>query len=283
MIHQPVLLKEVLEYLQPKIGNNTVDCTLGFGGHTTAFLQRGANVLGIEIDKDIYNCLADYPGLIKINSSYIYLEKIVKENNFQNIQGILFDLGVSMWHFTFSGKGFTFRKDEPLDMRVGDTILTAKDLVNTWREQEIANILKEYSQERFSQSIAKAIARERQIKPITTTFDLIRIIEKAVPFKGKIHKSTKTFQALRMAVNSELENIKTGVSQAFNVLMPRGRLALISFHSLEDKIVKEFFKEKQISGQGKVLTKKPIKPNWQEVKNNKASRSAKLRVIEKTR
>jgi len=262
-MHISVLQKQVLKYLDPKPNENFIDCTLNGGGHAKLILEKikpNGKVLGIEWDKNI---IVKLDRLIVVNDSYVNLENIAK--GFKP-DGILFDLGMSSWHIDDSGKGFSFLKDEPLDMRYSlDNDLTAEKIVNTYSFKEIEKILKEYGEERFSKRIAKAIIENR---PIKTTFQLRDVIKTS---RGKIHR---TFQALRIAVNDELNNIKKALPQAENILNKRGRLVVISFHSLEDRIVKNFFKNSNLE----ILTKKPIISSEEELKNNPRSRPAKLRA-----
>ena len=289
-MHIPVLKKEVLGYLDPKENENFVDCTVGHGGHAKAILERtspAGKVLGIDSDlKQIKICQSQLKEfkerIILVSSSYTKIKKIVKKNNFQPINGILLDLGMSSWHLENSGRGFSFLKDEPLDMRYNnDNNLTAEEIVNSWGQKEIETILKEYGEERSAKEISQKIIEERKRKPIKTTFQLAEIIEKAVPLKfqhKRINFATRTFQALRIAVNGELNNLKKVLPQTVDVLKESGRIAIISFHSLEDKIVKSFLKEKVKEGELKILTKKPIAPSFEEIKTNPRSRSAKLRA-----
>ncbi len=297
-MHIPVLKKEVIEYLNPKPNENFIDCTVGEGGHTAAILKENkpeGRVLGIEADTEIYQNLkrrvAEFSKrLILINDSYTSLKAIVEKYNFGPVGGILFDLGMSSWHLEESKRGFSFLRDEPLDMRYeikSQKYLTAERIVNEYSEEEIGKILKEYGEERFARRISKEIVKARKIRPIKTTFDLTGIINRAIPrgyHSRKINPATRTFQALRIAVNDELENLKEGLSQSLEVLEAGGRLIVISFHSLEDRIVKRFFKENsstispQDSSSLEILTKKPITPSEIETKINPRSRSAKLRA-----
>jgi 16S rRNA (cytosine1402-N4)-methyltransferase len=197
---------------------------------------------------------------------------------------VLFDLGLSSWHLEKSGRGFSFSRDEPLDMRFQGGV-TAQEIVNWWPQKELERMLKEYGEERFAKRIANEIVRSREKEPITSTLQLVSIIERAVPYwyqKRRIHPATKTFQALRIAVNDELNNLGRALPQAIEVLKPGGRLVVISFHSLEDRIVKNFLRENSRKGLLKVLTKKPVKPSAEEVKVNPRSRSARLRAAVKT-
>jgi 16S rRNA (cytosine1402-N4)-methyltransferase len=299
-VHKPVLLKEVIEWLNVEKNKNYVDCTIGEGGHTREILKRnGPNgkVLGIEIDPELYQKLKKekLERLILVNGSFSNLKEIVKRENFGPTSGILFDLGLSSWHLEKSGRGFSFLKDEPLIMRydwnpaknillrssgVSSKELSAEKIVNEWSEREIERILREYGEERFAKRISREIVKTRKIKPIKTTLQLVEIVKKAMPSfcrRKNIHFATKTFQALRIAVNNELENLKIALPMAIDVLEKGGRLVVISFHSLEDRIVKNFFKEKEKEGLIKILTKKPIKPSKEEIKQNPRSRSAKLR------
>ena len=277
-MHIPVLKKQVLEYLDPKPNENFIDCTANGGGHTKAIIERGANVLAIELDKDIFKELGSLglDRVVAINDSYVNLKKIVEENNFGPVNGILFDLGMSSWQLENSGRGFTFQKDEPLDMRYDlDGDLTAEQIVNSWSESELIEILEKYGEERFARKIVKNIIKNR---PIKTTFDLVKAISGK---RGKIHPATRTFQALRIAVNKELSSLERVLPQALEILAPEGILVVISFHSLEDRIVKNFFKNFASSTGGskiEILTKKPIVSLLEEIKNNPRARSAKLRA-----
>jgi 16S rRNA (cytosine1402-N4)-methyltransferase len=283
-MHIPVLQKEVLEHLNPKANENFIDCTVGQGGHSLAILERNGprgKVLGIEADPELYKNLSRKlkiskiaARLILVNDSYTNLKKICAVKKFKLINGILLDLGMSSWHLEESNRGFSFKKDEPLDMRYNpENPLTAKTIVNFWSKFEIERILREYGEERRAERIAKRIIEERRRKPIETTAHLRRIINQA----GSAPR--RSFQALRIAVNNELDNLKKVLPQTVEILEPGGRLVVISFHSLEDRIVKNFFKEKQELL--KILTKKPVCPSKGEVKTNPRSSSAKLRAAEK--
>ncbi len=242
--HEPVLKKEVLEYLDPKPSENFIDCTIGEGGHAKLILEKtGPNgkVLGIDRDpSQIENCrqnLKEFSErIILANDSFENLKKIAEANNFTPVDGILMDLGFSSWQIEKSGKGFSFLRDEPLDMRYNENAksLTAEKIVNEYAEEEIENILREYGEERYSKRISKAIADSRKRKRIGSTFGLVEAIKRGYPHaeKSRIHFATRTFQALRIAVNSELEILKSSLEQAENVLAPGGRLVVISFHSL---------------------------------------------------
>jgi len=294
-MHTPVLQKEVIDFLDPKPNENFVDATIGGGGHTFEILKRTApagKILGIDLDESAIeslriNALGEEINerLILTQGNFADLEKIVAENNFWPINGILADLGISSTELEASGRGFSFLKDEPLDMRFSKkTLVSAKEIINQWPEEEIAKIIRQYGEEKFSRQIAKKIIERRKIKPIITSRQLTEIIKEATPFwyhNRKIHPATKTFQALRIAVNDELVNLNIFLPSALNVLTPGGRLVIISFHSLEDRIVKNFFREKKNQRLIKVLTKKPVKPSSEEIFKNPRSRSAKLRAAVK--
>ena len=284
MSHIPVLQKEVLEYLSPKPNQNFIDCTIGEAGHTLAILEKNkpeGKVLGIEWDIELYKNLSKLTinKLSLVNDNFVNLKEIVDREKFKPVYGIIFDLGMSSWHLEESGRGFSFLRNEPLDMRFGvQNELTAEEIVNKWKAKDIEKVLEEYGEERFAKRIAKNIVEIRKFKPIETTFQLLDVIKKAVPGwyqHRKIHFATRTFQALRIAVNDELNNLRKALPQALEILEPGGRIVVISFHSLEDRIVKNFFANQKF----KILTKKPITPSEEEIKINPRSRSAKLRAI----
>jgi len=288
-VHRSVLQKEVIKCLSPKPNENFIDATIGEMGHALEILRRnGPNgkILGIDWDlKQIKNCeskIGNFQNrVILVNDSYANLKNIIEKHSFKPVNGILFDLGMSSWHLEKSGRGFTFLKDEPLDMRYNTKFsneLTAEKIVNEYPEERLEEILKEYGEEKFAKRIVREIAKERKIKAIKSTLQLVEIIKRAVPARyrfSKIHFATRTFQALRIKVNEELENLSKVLPQAVDVLMPGGRLVVISFHSLEDRIVKNFFKK---NSKLKTLFKKPIVASEEEIKENSRSRSSKLRA-----
>ncbi|MEK7582755.1 MAG: 16S rRNA (cytosine(1402)-N(4))-methyltransferase RsmH [Patescibacteria group bacterium] len=300
MPHTPVLLHEVIEYLKLEPiksvdsapGKKIIDATLDGGGHTREIISRFPNVkvLGIEFDPvEVEEFRMDNSALLEkmilVNDSYINMEQIAKENDFYP-DGVIFDLGVSSWHYGSSGRGFSFQNEEPLDMRFNPKKeqTTAADIVNAWDEGQLVRILAEYGEEQFAESIANAMIRARQEKLILTTADLVSVVKSAVPgwyIHRKIHCATKTFQALRVAVNDEIETIRKGIEAAIKILNPGGRLVVISFHGLEDKTVRTVFKEQVVVGTIKWVTKDTIKPTWAEVEKNKRARSAKMKIIEK--
>ena len=293
-MHIPVLQNEVLKYLDPKPNQNFIDATIGEGGHSAAILEKNApkgKVLGIELDPELYEKLQAAKlkvkneklknRLILVNDSFVNLKEIVKRERFLAVSGILFDLGMSSWHLEESGRGFSFLKNEPLDMRYSpQNPLTAEKIVNYWSKSEMEKILREYGEERFAKKIAEKIIEARQSKPIKTTSQLVEIIKKAVLSRyrhQKIHFATRTFQALRITVNDELNNLEKALPQTLEILKPGGRLVVISFHSLEDRIVKNFYRDSSPE-KLKILTKKPIRPTPEEIKINPRARSAKLRA-----
>lgn len=290
-MHIPVLLKEVIEYLDPQPGENFIDCTINGGGHSLEIFKRiGPNgkILGIDWDNSVLEKLEDkLDGRIKKNfilvcDNYRNLKNIVSNNNFSSVHGVLFDLGMSSWQLEEGGRGFSFQKDEPLDMRYsGNQALTAKEIINQWPEEELARIFREYGEERRARAIAKAIVFRRKKSSIESTMDLVEIVRGAIPARhrfGRIHFATRIFQALRVATNEELENLSQGLEAATDVLAAGGRLAVISFHSLEDRIAKNFLRERAREKKLEILTKKPTVPDRREVQENPRSRSAKLRA-----
>ncbi|MCK9446016.1 16S rRNA (cytosine(1402)-N(4))-methyltransferase RsmH [bacterium] len=282
-MHIPVLLKEVIEYLNVKPNSNYIDCTLNGGGHTREILKRtNGKVLGIEIDREIFEKIEKekIERLIPVNNSYVNIREEAEKNNFNNIYGILFDIGMSSYHVDEAERGFSFNKDEPLIMNYS-TGLTAEKILNEWKEEEIEKILKEYGEEDFSKKIAKKIVEKRKGGKIKSTLQLVSIIREATPewyHHSKTHFATRTFQALRIKVNNELDNFREALPEALNLLEKEGRLVVISFHSLEDRIIKEFLKEKEKEGKVKIITKKPIVPTDEEIALNPRSRSSKLRA-----
>ena len=261
-MHVPVLLEEVIQCLDPKPGRKYIDATANGGGHTKALRDMGAEVLSIEWDPELAKQIG------AVSDSYINIVNVAKEHGFDQCDGVLFDLGFSSWHIEESGRGFSFLRDEPLDMRYSHSGRTAADILNNYSEEEIARIFKEYGEERFDGRIANAMVKAR---PIYTTFQLVELIKGVVPTRRvKINPATRVFQALRIEVNHELENIQKGLEGAMKVVRVGGKIAVITFHSLEDRIVKKFFHKSKL-----------IRPQWAEIKNNRRARSAKLRVAEK--
>lgn len=292
MAHISVLVDEVIKYLSPRPGENFIDGTCGAAGHTEEILKEiGAEgkILCLDLDAEslrraqVHFEKSEPEQLIFIEGNFADIEKIIQEGKIFPIDGILVDLGMSSEQLEESGRGFSFLKDEPLDMRYClRQGLSAREIVNYWPQQEIEKILKEYGEERHAWRISQQIVSLRKAAPIRTTRELIGVVAQAVPAGyryGRIHFATRTFQALRIAVNNELENLKKFLPQAVNILKSGGRLAVISFHSLEDRIVKNFFRQKARQEEIKILTKKPVLPTVEEIAKNPRSRSAKLRAI----
>jgi 16S rRNA (cytosine1402-N4)-methyltransferase len=296
MTHVSVLLHEAIDSLEIKSGDIFVDGTLGGGGHFEEVANRfGGDVVMIGIDLDPDAILRTKKKLTNkslkvhyVQDSFKNIGPILDSLNIKNVDKILLDIGLSSNQFEESGRGFSFQKDEPLLMTFKKDLteedLTAREIVNTWDLENISAILRGYGEEEFAWKIAKAIVARRQEKPIETTFDLVEIIKLATPkwyHTKRIHPATKTFQALRITVNGEIENLKQVLREGFHRLNPGGRMAVISFHSLEDREVKNFFRDKETEGLAKRVNKKPILPGEEEIKSNPRSRSSKLRVIEK--
>ncbi len=288
MIHKPVLLNEVIEILSPKKGDIFVDGTANGGGHTLAIWEKikpSGKIIAIDKDKEATKSLqkkAKRKNIKIVCASYADLKNIIDKQDFGNISGILLDLGYSSFHIEKSKRGFSFQKDEPLIMRydANKDELSAYDVINSMPEKELADIIYKYGEEKNSRKIAKKIVQKRKEKKIETSLELAEIIKSAFSKKRyKIHPATKTFQALRIFVNDELGELERFLPQVVDVLKKKGKLAVISFHSLEDRIVKRFLKEKK--DVFKILTKKPITPSKEEIIKNPRSRSAKLRVAEK--
>lgn len=295
-MHESVLLQETIDSLDVQDGDVVVDGTLGRAGHAIEAAGRAENVFIVGIDRD-EDALTESKE--KLAAAGISFELF--QGNFRDMDQflakanggkgrtpnkIVLDLGVSSPHLDSSGRGFSFRTDEPLLMTMEKNPsaegFTARDVVNGWAEEDIANVIYAYGDERYARRIARAIVAAREVAPIETTHRLVKVIEESVPAMyrhGKIHPATRTFQAIRIAVNDELGSLKAGLQKALDALAPGGRMAVISFHSLEDRIVKVFMKEAEKEGKGKSLTKKPIEPSEEERARNPRSRSSKLRVF----
>ena len=287
-VHCPVMANEVLSFLNPGEKEALmVDCTLGEGGHTSLFLQRYPNLKIIGLDRDsrimekAKTRMTPYGD--RFEAKNIWFDQFWKNYEGPAVDFILFDLGISVFHYEESGRGFSFKREEKLDMRLNiDEGLDASDVVNDYDETSLANLIYNYGEERYSRRIAAAICRYRQNKRIEYTNELADIIWDAVPNEyrhRRIHPATKTFQALRIEVNGELDRIEPALEGALKALKPGGRIAVITFHSLEDRPVKWFFKNRE--NVLEILTKKPVEPTQEECEVNPPSRSAKLRVVEK--
>jgi len=296
IFHQPVLLKEVIGGLKVKKNGKYLDGTVGGGGHALAFLKLGGKILGLDCDPEALDqarkslsaaCPALQSGGLKtswflVKGNFKDLAKIALENDFSQPDGILLDLGVSSHQLETESRGFSFQSDGPLDMRMDPSLtVTAADLVNGLGKNELKKLFQKLGEEKLASRLAEAVVLARRLKPILTCRQLSEVILKIKSKKGKIHPATQIFQALRIAVNDELNNLKEALPQAISLLKTGARLGVISFHSGEDRIVKNFLKEKESLGEVKIITKKPIVPSLQEIRENPKSRSAKLRIAQK--
>jgi len=287
--HESVLVEEVIDYLQPEKGKSFIDATIGGGGHTAELIKRGSKVLGIDRDEEAVEHVRENQKLniknkklMLVKANFNQIEETAVKYGFNQVDGILFDLGVSSNQLNKGERGFSFQKEGPLDMRMDKNLpIKASDIVNNLEERRLSEIFSSYAEEKFSWPIARAICGARQIKPITETkelADLVREVYRKKRFRTKVDPATKVFQALRIVINSELLNLEETLPQTTKILRKGGRLVIISYHSLEDSIVKRFFKA---SIKLKVLTAKPVGPQEIEIKRNPRSRSAKLRAAEK--
>jgi len=288
MNHVPVLLQEVIEYLDPQKGDVVVDATFGFGGHSREILKKigpTGKLIAVEKDAEVLTLnKSKYTNenLVFVNDDFENISEILENLKIKKVNRILFDFGISSFHLDESGRGFSFQKDEPLDMRLDKAQnYRASDLVNSMSEKELADLLYNLSDEYHSRRIAKAIIEARRKQRITTTGQLKEIVENVVKRSGKTNPATKTFQALRIVTNDELKKIVNAVPKAIDLLAKDGRIAVISFHSGEDRIIKNIFKSLKAEKKIEILTKKPLTAQEQEIKDNPRSRSAKLRVAQR--
>jgi 16S rRNA (cytosine1402-N4)-methyltransferase len=305
--HIPVLIDAVLEHISVKPNGTYVDCTVGGGGHARVIadhLGPGGRLIGLDRDQEAIKAAAaalkDHPGVTLVRANFAALADTLRELNIDRVDGVLFDLGISSPQVDHEERGFSYQTDAPLDMRMDTTAeRTARDLVNHLPVAELARIIYRYGEERWAGRIAEFIDRRRQAAAIETTGELVQIIKDAIPAGARRtgpHPARRTFQALRIAVNNELENLELGLDAAVRVLAPGGRVCVISFHSLEDRVVKTTFQELArgcccpadlpvcVCGRQpviRIITRKPVKPGVAEVAQNRRARSAKLRVAEK--
>jgi 16S rRNA (cytosine1402-N4)-methyltransferase len=303
--HQPVLLKEVLGFFRVAPGKRYIDATLGLGGHTAAVVKAGGSVLGIEVDsgslalaeKILAAELKSQRSKVKIiGGNFRDIGRLAREEGFTQVDGVLFDLGMSSWQLEHSGRGFSFQKDEPLDMRMDAGLkVTAADLVNGLYEKELSQLFRKFGEDPWAGRYAHVISQQRRREPIRTSWQLAELIARAAGRPsgsgGRRHPATRVFQALRLAVNDELGNLEKALPQALELIKPGGRLVVISFHSLEDRLVKRFFSSQRgLAPHGgaaaatiglRILTIKPVMPPREELARNPRSRSAKLRAAEK--
>lgn len=290
--HKPVLLQKTIDLLQVKPGQKYIDATLGGGGHTGKILDALGVVLGIDQDQDALDYVSqniNNKNLVLAKGNFVNIEEIAHSKGFEKVLGILFDLGVSSHQIDSPKRGFSFLTNGPLDMRMDkDSSLTAEYLVNVLGKGELYELFNRLGQESHANAISGAISSARRVKAIRTTDELLEVIGKAHGYREELSDfdknkiGQKVFQALRIAVNNELENLEKALPQAVRLLEKRGRIVAISFHSLEDRIVKNTFKEFKRQGLGEIITEKPIEPDALEIKENARSRSSKLRVFERS-
>jgi 16S rRNA (cytosine1402-N4)-methyltransferase len=289
--HEPVMVPEVVSLLAPARGGLFVDCTLGLGGHSAALLEHGATrLLGLDRDQQALQISAERLGswgdrVELVHADYRDLHTVLADRGIAAVDGILADLGVSSMQLDSEGRGFSFRRDEPLDMRMDRSAgPTAADLIASAGETDLANVIFQFGEERHSRRVARYIVNARASAPIETTGRLAEIVRKAVPVRGyqRIDPATRTFQALRIWVNRELDGLDAFLATATQRLLAGARLAVITFHSLEDRIVKHTFRALAAAGEAlRVLTRKPVMPGEEELARNPRARSAKLRAIER--
>lgn len=286
--HIPVLLKEVIDHFDPKPGKKFIDATLGFGGHTKPIVDQGAKVLGIDWDpkvaektkKRLLKHCPDASYLVVVGN-FKNIESIAKNNNFCPVDGVIFDLGISLWHYKGAERGFSFL-DQNLDMRINPQInQTAEKIINNYSLNELDELFTKFVQEKLAKQIARTVVSARQVKPIKSAkklADLVEQVYKKNNLKTDYHPATKVFLGLRIEVNKEFENLEEGLNQGFQVLKVGGKMLVITFHSGEDRIVKFFNKHKKRKGKAKT---KLVFPTKNEIINNPLARSAKLRILEK--
>lgn len=304
--HEPVLLKETIESLNIRPDGIYVDGTLGGGGHSFRIVQKlsTGKLVGIDQDSDALEAAGERLKIFKdkaeiIKGNFVNTPQLLKSIGIEKVDGILLDIGVSSYQVDNPERGFTYREDAPLDMRMDkDGALTAEDVVNTYSREDLARIIRDYGEDNFANNIAKHIVNEREKQRICTTRQLADIVDAAIPAakKGKGSAAKKTFQALRIEVNSELDVLENAIADLIDLLNPGGRLCIITFHSLEDRIVKQEFRKAEnpctcppsfpqcVCGavpKGRIITRKPIIPTDEEIERNKRASSAKLRVFEK--
>ena len=300
--HVPVLYAEVLDALQPVEGKLIVDCTLGGGGHSEALLEAGATVIGVDQDPEAIHeageRLAAYGDRFRVLCcSFADAPELLTKQGITGVDGVLMDLGVSSHQLDTPARGFSFQAEGPLDMRMNpEGLVRASDLVNTASAEQLERIFKEYGEEPNARRIAARVVRERAVSPLRTTLDLAGVVESVVPRRGRAHPATRVFQALRIAVNRELEVLSDALESFTDLLNGGGRMAVISFHSLEDRVVKQYFARRSAEWMDrpewnearrnpacifKKVTGKPVVAGEEELERNPRSRSAKLRVVEK--
>ncbi|MCK9431738.1 MAG: 16S rRNA (cytosine(1402)-N(4))-methyltransferase RsmH [Candidatus Omnitrophica bacterium] len=295
LLHVPVMLQEVLEYLNLKPGQTIVDATMGTGGHALEILKRitpGGRLIGIDRDENSLGIcrkrLAEFEGSVEFaHANFSDLDEVLSARGVEKIDGIIFDLGISSYQLRDPQRGFSFQEEGPLDMRLDqDSYICAYDLVNNLNENEISQMLWNFGQERWHSRIARLLVQERRNEPISTTRQLADLVVRAIPHRYRrsyyrIHPATRTFQAVRIAVNRELEILEGTVKKAVDILKKRARICVISFHSLEDRVIKHTFRALKTEGLLEIITAKPLTPAPGEMDANPSSRSSKFRVAER--
>lgn len=291
LVHEPVMVKEVLDYLHPQSGQIILDCTVGNGGHASSIMNKispDGLLIGMDKDMEILQIAKQYLSIMGCpfklyHADYSDVDEVLRQAGVGMVHGVLLDLGVSSLQFDQADRGFSFAKEGPLDMRMDRSRgVTAQNLIQRLSEKELEGVLKRYGEERWSRRIARAIRKEEEEVGITSTKQLASVIERVVPRgKTKIHPATRVFQALRIAVNKELESLEIFLDKIHYYMMIGARIVIISFHSLEDRIVKNKFVERANQKIFKILTKKPITPGEAEIEKNIRCRSAKLRSAER--
>lgn len=294
--HIPVLLKETIDLLEVEPGKRFIDATLGGGGHGEEIIKRGGELLGIDRDPDaikyvtarferFFSTQKACPPPKVVRGNFEHIGEIARASGFEQVDGVLFDLGVSSHQLETPQRGFSVNQEGPLDMRMDPGLtITAKDLVNALGETELRELFTKLGEEKLARRFARTIVNVRRIKPIETADELAKMLLSVAPKRGKfdrIHPATRVFQALRIAVNDELNNLRIALPKATGLLKRNGRIVILSFHSLEDSIVKKYFLEEQTKDILKIINKKPIIPTLEEVKENPRARSAKLRAAQK--
>jgi len=294
-LHIPVMLREVIDYLDPKPGQIIVDATLGTGGHSFEILKKitpGGRLIGIDRDEDsLAICrqrFSEFNGSYElVHANFADLDQVLENLGIKKIDGIVFDLGISTYQLKDTERGFSFQQEGPLDMRMDkSSYISAYDLVNNLNENEISNMLWSFGQERWHNRIAHLLVEERRNQPISTTRQLADLVMRAIPYryrKGyyRIHPATRTFQAVRIAVNRELEILESAIRKAVAILKNKAKICVISFHSLEDRVIKHTFRALKADGLVNIITAKPMTPVASEVAANPSSRSSKFRVAER--
>lgn len=287
--HTPVLINESVEFLQIQQNHKYIDATLGGGGHTQRILEQGGYVLGIDQDIDAIQYVetrleshVKSNQLTVVKGNFKYIQLLAKENGYDNVSGILFDLGVSSYQMDSNTRGFSVKRNAPLDMRMdANSNITAQDIINSYSENDLVEIFQKYGEEEQAKDAAAQIVKARKLKKIETTGELVAALAFTLKKNGLVHPATKIFQALRIEVNQELDALKQGLQGGIEIVDSGGRIVVISFHSLEDRITKRIFSDWETKDLGKVITKKPITGGYDEVRSNPRARSAKMRVFEK--